>query len=695
MRTETEAKYRRYASQLRERVSTCDALLADVDDVFARLTALQDQHRAVGENAKSLHERCERLVGEKARLLEFADALRAKLHYFDELEKVAAEFHGANLPVKSEQFLPLLRRLDECIAYVNSNPQYADAATYAVKFRQLQTRALGAVRTHVLGVLKKATAHVKAAAMEEQSAADGEGGETLLLYVRFRTAAPDLKTLMEEMEARANRKEYAQLLGDCHAMFCEQRLALLQDSVQKYVDEFAAASGGLLTLTRTGCTYLVQLCFQEFQLFSHFFSESSPSVGGSALAQLMDPLCTILYDVFRPQLIIVTEVDTLCELVDILKSEVMDDQMGRRGDAVAAVRPFIQRTLADVQERLIFRAQAYIRDEVAYYRPTPEDLDFPGKLERAAAEAANVAGAEVKGGAAEGGGQGDDAKEATADGGPLAQVGWYPPLERTLSCLSKLYHSVNPSIFAGLAQEAVALCTDSCQVAGRSVNLKSGVTDGQLFVIRHLLILREQIAPFETDFTMVNKELDFTHMRGQLRRLFAGGASLFGLSTDNGLLALATKGAPRVVESHLDSKKELEKLLKSTCEAFIMSTTKLAVEPMLSFITKVTAVRVYGDKGNSTQPLREQAFATPEKVAEMVAMVNAALKEQLPSTVAKAKLYLTSPSTRAILFKPIKSNIAEAHGQIAALLEEEYTADDVASVGLLGVQELGLVLDGL
>lgn len=37
----------------------------------------------------------------------------------------------------------------------------------------------------------------------------------------------------------------------------------------------------------------------------------------------------------------------------------------------------------------------------------------------------------------------------------------------------------------------------------------------------------------------------------------------------------------------MDSKKELEKLLKATCEAFIMSVTKLTVEPMLSFITKV------------------------------------------------------------------------------------------------------------
>lgn len=43
-----------------------------------------------------------------------------------------------------------------------------------------------------------------------------------------------------------------------------------------------------------------------------------------------------------------------------------------------------------------------------------------------------------------------------------------------------------------------------------------------------------------------------------------------------------------------------------------------------------------------------------------------ALGGPLPAAVAKMKLYLTNPSTHAILFKPIKSNVAEAHGQVRA-----------------------------
>jgi len=67
----------------------------------------------------------------------------------------------------------------------------------------------------------------------------------------------------------------------------------------------------------------------------------------------------------------------------------------------------------------------------------------------------------------------------------------------------------------------------------------------------------------------------------------------------------------------------------------------------------------------------------------------------LPAVVAKTQLYLPSASTRAILFRPIKSNIAEAHGQIANLLEAEYSPEEAAGVPLMQPQQLGSVLDTL
>ena len=69
---------------------------------------------------------------------------------------------------------------------------------------------------------------------------------------------------------------------------------------------------------------------------------------------------------------------------------------------------------------------------------------------------------------------------------------------------------------------------------------------------------------------------------------------------EDSLLVMPLGAAPQV-----DSKKELVKVLKATCEAFIMGATKATVEDMLSFITKVTAVKV-ASAASAAKPLREQ-----------------------------------------------------------------------------------------
>eukprot|EP00250_Pteridium_aquilinum_P014593 c22082_g2_i1 orf=45-2297(-) len=647
MKSETEEKYQRYVNTLTEHMLTCDQIL---DHVL-----------------------------EKDRLVEFADALRNKLNYFDELENIATQFYSPTMSVASGHFRPLLKRLDECISYVGNNSQYADSAVYVVKFRQLQSRALSMVRTHVLGVLKAASQQVQAG-IKENSAVHGkaalsEAAETSVLYVRFKAAANEIKPLMEEIESRKSRTEYAQILADCHSLYCEQRLALVRGVVRQRISDFSK-SEPLASLTRQGCAYLMQVCQSEHQLFDHFFSLSSSDI--SNLAPLVDPLCTILYDILRPKLIHEGDLELLCELVEILKGEVLEEELGRRGESVAGLKPTIIRILADVQERLTFRAQTHMRDEIANYLPSSEDLDYPAKLEREASLVADI--------------EGEEERDSYGT--------WYPPLAKTLSCLSKLYRCLEPEIFTGLAQDSIGVCSLSIQRASKLITKQSSQMDGQLFLIKHLLILREQIAPFDIDFAITYKELDFAHLLDHLRRIFRGQASFFDFASRS---TFARAFSPRVTENQLDAKKDLEKTLKSTCEQFIMSITKLAVEPMLSFITKVTAVKVSmtatmrsGDVGiDARKSLKNQAFATPEKVAEMVTKVDDAIRKDLPSVVNKMKLYLQNPSTRSILFKPIKSNIIEAYGQINSLINDEYLAEDIAVIGLPKFTDVQAYLDGL
>lgn len=134
-----------------------------------------------------------------------------------------------------------------------------------------------------------------------------------------------------------------------------------------------------------------------------------------------------------------------------------------------------------------------------------------------------------------------------------------------------------------------------------------------------------------------------------------------------------------------------------------MSVTKLVVEPLLSFVTKVTAVKVAlsGSQNQKLEsgiakPLKDHAFASPEKIAELLQKVNTAIDEDLPRVLAKMRLYLQNSSTRAILFKPIKTNILEAHVQVLSLLKKEYTPEDRQDlVKMVSMQDLEAKLDKL
>ncbi|WMV37056.1 hypothetical protein MTR67_030441 [Solanum verrucosum] len=608
MKSETEEKYQHYVSTLTEQIQTCDSILHQVDETLDLFNELQLQHQTVATKTRTLHDACDRLLLEKQKLIEFAESLHNKLNYFDELENVATTFYSPSMSVGSTNFLPLLKRLDECISYVESNPQYAECSIYLVKFRQLQSRALGMIRSHVLSVLRSTSSQVQAAIRSSggSKTSFAEGIESSIIYVRFKAAANELKPILEEIESRTPRKEYIQLLEECHKLYCEQRLSLIRGIVQQRISEFSRKEA-LSSLTRSGCAYLMQVCQLEHQLFNHFFPSSSEDI--SSLTPLVDPLlcraetflgqscyqrcpvgstaiysseraaqislwfrfagynylptncrCTFLYDTLRPKLIHETNLDVLCELVDILKVEVLGEQLSRRGESLAGLRPTLDRILADVHERLTFRARTYIRDEIANYLPSDEDLDYPKKLEQSVSAELDSPSTE----------QNQDVSGT-----------WYPPLEKTVSCLSKLYCSLESAVFTGLAQEAVEFCSLSIQKASKLIGKRSSSMDAQLFLIKHLLILREQagafqIAPFDIEFSVTHKELDFSHLLAHtkgsnraayenrlehLRRILRGQASIFDWSRST---SLARTLSPRVLESQIDAKKVFAPLVYSS-----------------------------------------------------------------------------------------------------------------------------------
>ena len=100
---------------------------------------------------------------------------------------------------------------------------------------------------------------------------------------------------------------------------------------------------------------------------------------------------------------------------------------------------------------------------------------------------------------------------------------------------------------------------------------------------------------------------------------------------------LARIFSPKVMDYQIDAKKELEKNLKLTCEQFIMLVTKITIEPLLLFMMKVTTVKMAAQSRpvdtDVPKVLKEQAFSTQEKLAEMVANVEEVVKKKVPNIV--------------------------------------------------------------
>lgn len=187
-------------------------------------------------------------------------------------------------------------------------------------------------------------------------------------------------------------------------------------------------------------------------------------------------------------------------------------------------------------------------------------------------------------------------------------------------CLSKLYRSVEKEIFQEVAHEALKACIDSIVYASSMIHLRQTKFDGQLFLIKHLLILREQISPFNIIQSSSETSLDFSYIRNNLT-----------------LDTLVRHALPEVKEFHMDYRREVDKLLKMTCEGFIQESAHSVIGPIAGVL--------------SMEMLKKTPSATlNEKVTE--SMKN--MKKVIPLVQQKMSLYLANKETEFILYKPIR-----------------------------------------
>uniref|UniRef100_A0A8C6NRI6 Conserved oligomeric Golgi complex subunit 3 n=1 Tax=Nothobranchius furzeri TaxID=105023 RepID=A0A8C6NRI6_NOTFU len=692
-------KYRRTRDELNCSQEQCDAILKDVGVALAHLDSLQKQYLFVSNKTGALHEACEQLLKEQSELVDLAESIQQKLSYFNELENINTKLNSPTLSVNNEGFIPMLSKLDDCVEYVSSHPNFKDYPVYLSKFKQCLSKAMHFMKVYIVNTMQSLTSQLT---KRDPTGLTNADNAFTLYYVKFRAAAPKVRSLIEQIEQRAEKiPEYQHLLDEIHQCYLDQREQLLSPCITSTITDLTKQnSKDHCALVRSGCAFMVHVCQDEHQLYNEFFSKSTPK-----LDELLEKLCLSLYDVLRPLIIHIVHLETLSELCSILKNEMLEDHVHNNAAQLGAFDAVVKQMLEDVQERLVYRTHIYIQTDISGYNPAPGDLAYPEKLEMMERIAQSLKEEQLKQTSQEPSFSDVQLDDAEARRNKASRLHtsvspadlhgmWYPTVRRTLVCLSKLYRCIDKAVFQGLSQEALSACIQSLLKASDIILKNKTQIDGQLFLIKHLLIMREQIAPFHTDFAIKEISLDLKKTRDAAFKILNPKAvpKFFQLNSHNAILEFLLEGTPEIKEHYIDSKKDVDRHLKFSCEQFIQQQTQIFVGNLEEFLTKVAALKTMVVQGGPTYSLSQQPWAQPAKINDVVMATYRVMKSKLPGTLQSMSLYLANRDTEFILFKPVRNNIQQVFQRLHALLQEEYSGEDLQIIACPSMEQINLLL---
>jgi len=645
-----------------------DALLAHVDE-------LDEQRQAVVRKTTALHEQCEQMVQDQEQLNTSAEAIDERLNMFDRVKDVEGFLEKRN--AADPEFSSVLDQLDGSIAFLETHYDFAQSQGYLSQFEHLRNKACMLIRSAVQKSLEKSTSQV-----EQQFRDKSREGtiETQLFYTRFRAAALDYKPLLSLLHKRWDVHEtYMSTLEELEGFYIHLRIRLVLNPVTAHLQSVLRKDllvNQLAPATRQASTYILDICHFESQCFEAYFELRQPQ---DALRSLLEALADTFYKTVRPIVLACDSIDSLREMADCLQMDVLQPRQQSSRSELVPVLAVAFRLHKDVQEKLIFRVQTYVRDEIKGYQPIGSDLDYPSILFAAGPRSSPTA---------------DDSVRSTAE----FQCGWYPTMRRSLGILSKIYHVLELSTFQGLAQEAVDICIASLKHAAQVLAQRAlpdrqhalgplvQMMDSQLFLVKHLLILREQVAAFECDLVVNEKYFNFSNLWDAL-----------SLKLPDGLLGILK---PKLHQSQVDSKKDIEAELKSACESLITNLTAHITQPMAALNTQISDF--LAAPGGDRDKLKDQPFMSLERLKDIIIAFLSNVRQRVPFVAAHIRLYSTTAgsaptgdsnsgmqSTASILFKPVQMRLVDTWGRLEGLLEERsMTTEELDRLGFIRPEAL-------
>lgn len=686
--------YEDYFRHLATQHLECDDLLGHIDSALNSLAQLSTEYELVSTNTSTLHLESEKLIQDQQQLGHLHANVSSRLHYFQLVDQLLLKLDSPTLSVGGDNFWAFVDQIDAGLDFLLAHKRMKDTQQYMIKYRQCLAKAAALIKAYVANVLQTASQQVLRQSTSQTTAPNSDA-TFALFYGKFKAFSAKIKYVTDALQSRrAKSPDYTRLMEALEQNYLDHRARLMSEGVAASIRDLSARNKtDHCAMTRLSCAFLVNICLDEYQLFYAFFPAHDDLLTG-----YMQGLCGILYDQLRPCIIHINHLETLAEICSILRVEMLEEHVQHNREfacrfcrlttdrpfsfyfAAAALEAFgrtIQMLSQDAQERLVYRANVYLQSDILNYRPSPGDLAYPEKLEmmesialslkesalsRADSRASMmslISGPEHTG---------DPSSATRIESSPADLHGmWYPTVRRTLVCLSRLYRCVDRTIFQGLSQEALTYCIESVCAAGRQLRDQKSAIDGELFEIKHLLILREQIAPFRVNFTVRETSLDLGKVKTAAFGLLQKRKQLFTLGSNNALLEFLLEGSTQVRENVLDSRRDVDRQLKGICEQFIKDATDLVVGNVLGFVDQYQVAQrqkslsASGSGGEDPQVnLQLRKWGSPQMISGLVQEAQRNVKTKLSGLQRSMQLYLANRDTEFILFRPIRVSVVEA-----------------------------------
>ncbi|KAJ2712586.1 Golgi transport complex subunit 3 [Coemansia spiralis] len=555
-----------FAESLRERVGQCAEMLACIDGVERLLAGMEADYGRVCELTEGVKAACAQHQQRRDRLIGMSTELGALLEVYNALGPISQLLNSPGDRVcLDKDFLPALERTESAMAAIARHRDGRDSELYLMRFAQCRMRALSLIKLHALRVFKSLSAAVAGGAPQGSSLS-----RSTALDIRFRAAAVQLAPLLHALQKRAATAGTTerQVLADVQSAYVHLRRGWLRshisDSLAAIAKEHEADADGDAGEARAGalrdwCAYMMNVCVDEHRLYYDFFDPQLDAVGGGVamsaeLRALLDSAMTVLHEQVRPLVIHEQGVAELAALSMVLLTyhraagdaaadAASDDgaSLAADDDGLDAFYDVVGQMLQDAQQRLAYRAQAYIQSHIAGYRISKADAESlaqwarlcaqigatdPAEFTALVAEAAKSTDLQGSGPASANATQpasrgSSSFVDLTTEAAPMApatgdeaaphstvmarlvermpggrllaadaeSLQWiYPPVQRARWLVAQIDGCLAPAVHAGIAGEAQAACKQNLLSHGARHVRDKAAASGDAEQIAHLLV---------------------------------------------------------------------------------------------------------------------------------------------------------------------------------------------------------------